>query len=297
VARSDEADNRAARWEKEANDLSSQVAFLQEELALVRRKLTESPRHVRQLEERLAATQAQLARLTENNERLVATLKEARTQIVTLKEEIDRLAQPPSGYGVFLAAHEDGTVDVFTGGRKLRVAVSPSLEVEELKRGQEVLLNDALNVVDAFGYERVGEVVLLKEVLDNPSGGPRDRALVMSHSDEERIVFLADSLEISKLRAGDSLMIEPRSAYAYERIPKSEVEELVLEEVPDVDYTDIGGLHSQIEQIRDAVELPFLHAELFREHQLRPPKGILLYGPPCCVKTLIAKAVANSLAK
>ena len=154
MARSDEADSRAARWEKEANDLSSQVAFLQEELALVRRKLTESPRHVRQLEERLAATQAQLARLTENNDRLVATLKEARAQIVTLKEEIDRLAQPPSGYGVFLAAHEDGTVDVFTGGRKLRVAVSPSLEVEELKRGQEVLLNDALNVVDAFGYER-----------------------------------------------------------------------------------------------------------------------------------------------
>ncbi|MEN3266942.1 proteasome ATPase [Pseudonocardia sp.] len=296
MARSDEASS-AARWEKEASDLSSQVAFLQEELALVRRKLTESPRHVRQLEERLAATQAQLARLTENNDRLVATLKEARAQIVTLKEEIDRLAQPPSGYGVFLAAHEDGTVDVFTGGRKLRVAVSPSLEVEELKRGQEVLLNDALNVVDAFGYERVGEVVLLKEVLENPTGGPGDRALVISHADEERIVHLADSLQVSKLRAGDSLMIEPRSAYAYERIPKSEVEELVLEEVPDVDYSDIGGLHSQIEQIRDAVELPFLHAELFKEYELRPPKGVLLYGPPGCGKTLIAKAVANSLAK
>ena len=169
VARSDDADARAARWEKEAHDLSTQVAFLQEELALVRRKLTESPRHVRQLEERLAATQAQLARLTENNERLVATLKEARAQIVTLKEEIDRLAQPPSGYGVFLARHDDGTVDIFTGGRKLRVAVSPSLEVEELRRGQEVLLNDALNVVDAFGFERVGEVVMLKEVLENPT--------------------------------------------------------------------------------------------------------------------------------
>ncbi len=164
MARSDDAETRAARWEKEAHDLSTQVAFLQEELALVRRKLTESPRHVRQLEERLAATQAQLARLTENNERLVATLKEARAQIVTLKEEIDRLAQPPSGYGVFLARHEDGTVDVFTGGRKLRVAVSPALEAEALRRGQEVLLNDALNIVDAFGFERAGEVVMLKEV-------------------------------------------------------------------------------------------------------------------------------------
>jgi proteasome-associated ATPase len=292
VARSDDAETRAARWEKESHDLSTQVAFLQEELALVRRKLTESPRHVRQLEERLAATQAQLARLTENNDRLVATLKEARGQIVTLKEEIDRLAQPPSGYGVFLSRHDDGTVDIFTGGRKLRVAVSPSIEIDELRRGQEVLLNDALNIVDAFGFERVGEVVTYKEVLD---GG--DRALVISHADEERIVFLAETLIDAPLRAGDSLMIEPRSGYAYERIPKSEVEELVLEEVPDVDYIDIGGLDRQIEQIRDAVELPFLHAELFREHQLRPPKGILLYGPPGCGKTLIAKAVANSLAK
>jgi proteasome-associated ATPase len=292
VARSDDAETRAARWEKEANDLSTQVAFLQEELALVRRKLTESPRHVRQLEERLAATSAQLARLTENNERLVATLKEARAQIVTLKEEIDRLAQPPSGYGVFLARHEDGTVDVFTGGRKLRVAVSPALDVDGLRRGQEVLLNDALNIVDAFGFERAGEVVMLKELLE---GG--DRALVISHADEERVVHLADTLADTPLRAGDSLLIEPRAAYAYERVPKSEVEELVLEEVPDVDYHDIGGLDRQIEQIRDAVELPFLHADLFREHQLRPPKGVLLYGPPGCGKTLIAKAVANSLAK
>jgi len=292
VARSEDADSRAARWEREAHDLATQVAFLQEELALVRRKLTESPRHVRQLEERIAATQAQLARTTENNERLVATLKEARAQIVTLKEEVDRLAQPPSGYGVFLTRYEDGTVDVFTGGRKLRVAVSPAVEVDSLRRGQEVLLNDALNIVDALGFERAGEVVMLKEILE---GG--DRALVISHADEERVVHLADILLDSPLRSGDSLLIEPRSAYAYERIPKSEVEELVLEEVPDIDYHDIGGLDRQIEQIRDAVELPFLHSELFREHQLRPPKGVLLYGPPGCGKTLIAKAVANSLAK
>ena len=297
MARSDDADARAARWERDAHDLATQVAYLQEELALVRRKLTESPRHVRQLEERLAAAQAQVSRLTENNERLVATLKEARAQIITLKEEVDRLAQPPSGYGVFLTRHDDGTADVFTGGRKLRVAVSPALDLDELKRGQEVLLNDALNVVDAFGFERAGEVVMLKEVLEVPEGEKADRALVISHADEERIVYLADSLIDVPLRPGDSLMVEPRSAYAYERIPKSEVEELVLEEVPDVDYTDIGGLDRQIEQIRDAVELPFLHADLFREHQLRPPKGILLYGPPGCGKTLIAKAVANSLAK
>jgi proteasome-associated ATPase len=189
VARNDEADARAARWEREAHDLSTQVAYLQEELALARRKVSEGPRHVRQLEERLAATSAQVARLTENNERLVATLKEARAQIVTLKEEIDRLAQPPSGYGIFLSQHDDESVDVFTAGRKMRVALSPSVEADKLRRGQEVLLNDALNVVSALEFERAGEVAMVKEILE---GG--DRALVISHADEERVVHLAHTL-------------------------------------------------------------------------------------------------------
>lgn len=278
-------------------DLSLEVEDLQEELASARRKLNESPRQVSLLEERLAAAQTQVDRLGEQNERLVGTLKEAREQIVSLKEEIDRLAQPPSGYGVFLQAREDGTADVFTSGRKFRVTLAPSIEAESLERGQEVLLNDAMNVVEVLSYERTGEVVTLKELLEDPDGGSPDRALVSSHADEERVVFLADVLRNAPLRAGDSLMVEPRAGYAYERILKSEVEELVLEEVPDIDYYDIGGLDGQIEMIRDAVELPFLHAELFAEHQLRPPKGVLLYGPPGCGKTLIAKAVANSLAK
>jgi len=288
----DDAESRASRYEKDVHELTTQVSFLEEEVAMLRRRLTESPRHLRVLEERLTEAQSRVAALSERNEKLAGTLREARDQVVALKEEVDRLAQPPSGYGVYLQTYDDGTVDVFTGGRKLRVAVSPNVELDDLRRGQEVMLNEALNVVLAREFERAGEVVMLKELLE---GG--DRALVIGHTDEERIVYLADTLAHEKLRAGDSLLLEPRSAYVYERIPKSEVEELILEEVPDIDYSDIGGLAAQIEQIRDAVELPFLHADLFREHELRPPKGVLLYGPPGCGKTLIAKAVANSLAK
>ena len=284
--------SRTARHDDQVQGLTTQISFLEEEVAVLRRRLAESPRHARLLEERLRETEASLATVTGQNQRLADTLREARDQIVALKEEVDRLAQPPSGFGVFLEACEDGTVDVFTGGRKMRVSVSPAVDLDSLRPGQEVVLNEALNVVIAQGFETIGEVVMLKEILD---GG--DRALVISHADEERVARLAEPLRGATLRGGDSLLLEPRSGYVYERIPKAEVEELILEEVPDITYSDIGGLGPQIEQIRDAIELPYLHADLFKEHQLRPPKGVLLYGPPGCGKTLIAKAVANSLAK
>src|SRR3982751_3254069 len=289
-------DEIRARRERDVAALLNQISYLEEEIGLLRRKVADSPRQVRILEERIAEAEGRAAFLSERNDKLAGTLREAREQLVSLKEEVDRLGQPPSGYGIFLTRHEDDTIDVFTGGRKLRVSVSPNVEVTGLRTGQEVMLNEAMNVVEARGFERAGDVVMLKELLE-PVDGVTPRALVIGHTDEERIVFLADSLTGQPLRVGDSLLLESRSGYVYERIPKSEVEELVLEEVPDIDYGDIGGLSRQIEQIRDAVELPFLHADLFREYELRPPKGILLYGPPGCGKTLIAKAVANSLAK
>jgi proteasome-associated ATPase len=291
VATHDEG-SRTARHDDQVQGLTTQISFLEEEVAVLRRRLAESPRHSRLIEERLRETEASLTTVTGQNQRLADTLREARDQIVALKEEVDRLAQPPSGFGVFLEACEDGTVDVFTGGRKMRVSVSPAVDLESLRPGQEVVLNEALNVVIAQGYETIGEVVMLKEILEDG-----ERALVISHADEERVARLAEPLLSATLRGGDSLLLEPRSGYVYERIPKAEVEELILEEVPDITYSDIGGLGPQIEQIRDAIELPYLHADLFKEHQLRPPKGVLLYGPPGCGKTLIAKAVANSLAK
>ncbi|MDX6317479.1 MAG: proteasome-associated ATPase [Nocardioidaceae bacterium] len=285
-------DDRSARRGSAADELRNQVGYLEAEVAELRRRLLDSPQATRFLEQRLAEVQSSVASLTSQNERLVSTLREARDQIMTLKEEVDRLAQPPTGFGTYLATNDDGTVDVFTGGRKLRVNVSPNVETVDLARGQEVMLNEALNVVAALEFEEVGEVVMLKEILAD-----RDRALVIANADEERVVRIAAPLRGTTLRAGDSVLLDTRSNYIYERIPKTEVEELVLEEVPDIDYANIGGLMRQIDQIRDAIELPYLHPELFQEHELKPPKGVLLYGPPGCGKTLIAKAVANSLAK
>jgi len=273
-------------------ELREQAKAMEEEIVALRRRLQDAPKRVRTLEERLLETKGQLAQAVSQNEKLSYTLREAREHISALRDEVDKLTQPPSAYGTFLAANDDHTVDVYSGGRKMRVSLHPEIERSELRRGQEVVLNESLNVVLARAHEQSGEVVVLKEVLADEK-----RALITGRADEERVVELVDELVGTRLRSGDTMLMDPRSGLLLERLPRPEVDDLILEEVPDISYEDVGGLDSQIEQITDAVELPFIHHDLFADYRLPAPKGILLYGPPGCGKTLIAKAVANSLAK
>ncbi|WP_024288576.1 proteasome ATPase [Cellulomonas sp. KRMCY2] len=251
--------------------------------------MTQTPEH--ELARQAGDAARQAAALAAKNERLAEALRLARDRIVELQQQLEDLGKPPATFATFLTARPDGSVEIFASGRKMQVQASPSVDVAALRPGQEVRLNESLTVVEAGHYEAVGEIVTVKELLG------ADRALVVGRADEERVVRLAGPLLDATVRVGDALTVESRTGFVFERIPRSEVEELVLEEVPDIDYSDIGGLGPQIEQIRDAVELPFLHPELYREHGLRPPKGVLLYGPPGCGKTLIAKAVARSLAE
>ncbi len=276
----------------DAVSLREQVRELEDEIAQLVRRLQDAPKRVRTLEERLLETKGQLAQAVSQNEKLTFTLREARDHIAALREEVEKLTQPPSAYATLLGVNADGTVDVQAAGRKMRVEVSPGIDLAELRRGSEVVLNESYNVVMVRDPEVSGEIVTVKELIDDGT-----RALVVGRADEERVAELADTLADVRLRAGDTVLMDPRSALLLEKLPRPEVEELVLEEVPDIDYGDIGGLDDQIEAITDAVELPFLHQDLFREYDLPAPKGILLYGPPGCGKTLIAKAVANSLAR
>jgi proteasome-associated ATPase len=287
-----EYQRRLTAYEREVAELQEQAKVLEEEVITLRRRLQEAPKRVRTLEEKLLETKGQLAQAVSQNEKLTYTLREAREHIAALREEVDKLTQPPAAYGTFLGMNDDGTIDVFSGGRKMRVALHPEIEVTDLKRGHEVVLNESLNVVLARSPELSGEVVTLKEMLEDGR-----RALIVGRADEERVVEISEGLTGIKLRAGDTILMDSRTGLLLEKLPRPEVEELVLEEVPDISYEDVGGLDSQIEAITDAVELPFVHRELFVEHKLPAPKGILLYGPPGCGKTLIAKAVANSLAK
>jgi proteasome-associated ATPase len=287
-----EPDPREQReqYEKQLHEFQTQIRFLEDEVSLLRRRLTNAPRQVKLLEDKLLEARSDLSRALSQNEKLAGTLQAEKERIEGLREEVEKLSQPPASFGVFLGSNEDGSVDVFTAGRKMRVNVSPDLEESSLRKGAEVILNEALNVVEVLHPDRAGEVMKVKDRLGE------DRVIVIGRGDEELVATLSGALIGEGIRAGDPLLIDPRSSVALEKLPKEEVEELVLEEIPDVSYEDIGGLEGQIEAIRDAVELPFLYAELFQEHQLEAPKGVLLYGPPGCGKTLIAKAVAKSLA-
>jgi len=280
-----------ARRPDDATQLRGVIAALEEEIATLRRRLRDHPGRIEDLETELNRTRERLDRATSQNDKLAAVLEEAREQLGVLREEVEKLTAPPNNFGTVLQVNDDGTTDILTGSRKLRVAAQPNVEVKKLQVGQEVLLNEAFNIIDIRHFEAAGEVLRVREPMTD------GRVVVLAHADEEKVLNRAETMSDVKLRAGDYVRIDTKTGLILEKMERPEVEELVLEEVPDITYEDVGGLADQIEQIRDTVELPYMYRDLFREYQLDPPKGILLYGPPGCGKTLIAKAVANSLAK
>ncbi|MEE8376033.1 MAG: proteasome ATPase [Acidimicrobiia bacterium] len=279
------------RTNDDAAELRHVVAALEEEIAYLRRRVRESPGNLDELESDLSRARDRVDRAAAQNDKLSHLLEEAREQLGVLREEVEKLTSPPNNFGTVLQVNADGSIDVLTGSRKLRVAAQPSVEVKKLQVGQEVLLNEAFNVIDVRSFEPAGDVLRVRETLDD------GRVMIIAHADEEKVLQRSEAMADVYLRAGDYVRVDPKTSLILEKMERPEIEELVLEEVPDVTYAEVGGLAEQIEQIRDTVELPYMHKDLFKEYELEPPKGILLYGPPGCGKTLIAKAVANSLAK
>ncbi len=279
------------RTQDDAAQLRQVVSALEEEVSYLRRRVRDSPGNIDELDSELSRTRDRLDRAAAQNDKLSQLLEEAREQLGVLREEVEKLTSPPNNFGTVLQVNADGSVDVLTGSRKLRVAAQPSVEVKKLQVGQEVLLNEAFNVTDVRSFEPAGDVLRVRETLDD------GRVMIIAHADEEKVLRRSEAMTDVFIRAGDYVRTDSKTGLILEKMERPEIEELVLEEVPDVTYAEVGGLAAQIEQIRDTVELPYMHKDLFKEYELEPPKGILLYGPPGCGKTLIAKAVANSLAK
>ena len=278
-------------FQSEVEQLQDAIRFFGADSNEFRQRLDRVVADYESLRRRFDTSRHQIHENESQNEKLVSMLQEAKQQIEVLKEEVDKLCAPPNTYGVFTRPNKDGTAEIIVDGRNMRVNVHPNLDAFQLEEGQLVLLNEAFNVIEPAGYTRRGEIMSVVEVINE------NRCLVVGHTDDERVITLAEPLRSEKISVGDHLLVDARTQYGFEKMPKSSVEEVMLEEIPDISYEDIGGLGDQIEVLRDSVELPYLHPDIFSEFELKPPKGILLYGPPGCGKTMIAKAVANSLAR
>lgn len=278
-----------ANYPQRIRELNWQIEMLENEVSDLRRQLSTAPND--DVDARLYEMTRELMQSHRQNRKLRNTLQEAKEKLELLKEKVKQLSAPPNNYGIFLGVNDDNTIDVDIGGKKWRVNHDPSLNPNQIQVGQEVIVNSGLNVVAIKPPEKHGDVVKIKEVLES------DRAVVSLRTDEEQVVRISEALRDEELKIGDPVLLNHTSGMLLEKLPKRELDDLLLEEVPDISYADIGGLDSQIEAIRDAIEMPYIYPDEYREFDLTPPKGVLLYGPPGCGKTLIARAVANCLAE
>lgn len=227
------------------------------------------------------------------NERLEYLLEQAKVKLREMRDEIDRLSQPPSVYASFLHLNDDGTAEVIANGRRMRCNISEDINLDDLHRGRYLVMNEQMVAVEAGPYADAGEICKVLDTLDD------GRLIIEGRMDERKIIYLKDGLKVDEdrpLKAGDEVLVDTTSAVAMEYVYKLEAKDQLLETVPDVTYDKIGGVDDAIKTVHDSVELPYKHPEVFAEFELSAPKGILLYGPPGCGKTMIAKAIANSLA-
>jgi proteasome-associated ATPase len=220
-------------------------------------------------------------------------VEDAKRLLAEYEEAYQKLTSPANRTGVFLEMLEEGIALIAVGDSEFVVSIDPKLDVQALKAGVRVKVNDAYAIIGVMPPHPGGQVLKVSELLDKE----RLRVSQDPAGSIGRVVVRGHSLKKARIKVGDEVRVEPNFKVALEHFPKTETREYFYEEVPEIKWEDIGGQEEAIRLIRDTIEHPLLYPELYKKFDKKPVKGILLYGPPGCGKTLIGKATAHNLAK